>query len=235
MNTQDSHAYSNHDEIWLLLPWYANGSLKAQERERVKAHLGVCLVCRKELAEQAMLARHLQHEPAVEISAKPSFDRLMARIQSEPRPTQPKPKPHWLVAGFKGWLDGMGPLPLATACAAVLLAFTLPFLALEPREPAPAFHTVADSGSLDRFAQNDLRVIFAEPVTEQERATLISAIHGRIVDGPSPSGLYTVRLAESGNSGFGLPQALAHLRANPSVVFAEPALPQPDAKDGDGS
>ena len=234
MNTQESQAYSNHDEIWLLLPWYASGSLKVGERERVKAHLGVCLVCRKELAEQAMLARHLQHEPAVEISAKPSFDRLMARIQSEPTMSQPQGKTPWLAAWMDGLMAGLTPPQLAAACAGLLLAFALPFLALETRDSAPAFHTVADSGSLDRFAQNDLRVIFAEQVTEQERGTLISAIHGRIVDGPGPGGLYTVRLDESGKGGFGLPHALARLQANPSVVFAEPALPQPGSPKGGG-
>jgi len=233
MNTEESKAYSNHDEIWLLLPWYATGHLVAEERERVKSHLSVCLICRRELADQAALARHLQHEPALEISTKPSFDRLMARIQSvesspvvQSKPPQQSKRPS-LTAWINQYLDGLNPLQLAAACAGLLLAFSLPFLNLQQQEPGPGFHTVADSGSLDRFQPTDLRVIFAEQVTEQEIVKLISSIHGRIVDGPSPAGLFTIRLPATGEGATEVGPTLERLRSNSAVVFAEPAIPQP--------
>lgn len=237
MNSQDSQAYANHDDIWLLLPWYANGSLEAGERERVTAHLRVCLLCRKEIAEQTMLAKQLRHEPAVEISPKPSFDRLLARIQSEQatpagRPRATASKRRRLADWIDGLLAGLTPPRLAAACASLALAFALAFLSVRQQQPTAAFHTVADSGSLERFAQNDLRVIFAERVAEQEQARLIAAIQGQIVDGPGPGGIYTVRLAASAGREGGLPHALAQLRGNPAVVFAEPALPQPGQPDG---
>lgn len=233
MNTEDSKAYSNHDEIWLLLPWYATGHLVAEEQERVKSHLNVCLICRRELADQAVLAKHLQHEPALEISTKPSFDRLMARIQSvESSPVvQSKPQQQSKRPSLTSWvnqlLDGLNPLQLAAACTGLLLAFSLPFLNLQPQESGPSFHTVADSGSLDRFEATDLRVIFAEQFTEQQIVTLISSIHGRIVDGPSPNGLFTIRLPATSGGATGVGPALEQLRGNPGVVFAEPAIPQP--------
>jgi len=233
MNSQDSDAYANHDDIWLLLPWYANGSLKAGERERVTAHLRVCLLCRKEMAEQAMLAKRLRHEPAVEISPKPSFDRLMARIQSGQAAPAGRPKAAGRPRRWAAWIDGLlaawTPPRLAAVGASLALAFALAFLPVWQRQPTAAFHTVADSGSLDRFAPNDLRVIFAEQATEQEQARLVTAIQGQIVDGPGPGGIYTVRLAADAG---GLPHALARLRGNPAVVFAEPALPQPGQPGG---
>lgn len=241
MNNQDeSQAYLNHDEIWLLLPWYANGSLQAEEHARVKAHVAVCLVCRKELGEQALLAKHLQHEPAVEISTKPSFDRLMARIQTEAnpvaKPVQPRLQSTWLAAWLEGLRNAMNPWQLATACAGLLLALALPFLLLQNQQTSPDFHTVADSGSLDRFAATDLRVIFAQQATEQEMDALIRAIHGRIVDGPGPNGIFTIRLGDDGASESGISQALTTLQGHPAILFAQPALPRPvKPKDGDGS
>jgi hypothetical protein len=236
MNSQDTQSYTNHDEIWLLLPWHANGSLEAGERERVQAHLRVCLLCRREMAAQATLAKRLRHAPRVDISAKPSFDRLLARIQSgQAAPPKPAAKNPWPAAWAEWLLAGRAPPRLAAACASLLLIAAIPLLPVQRQEPAPGFHTVADSGSLDRFARNDLRVIFAEQATGQEIGRLVSAIQGRIVDGPSPIGLYTVRLAAGGDGGEpGLARVLARLRGSPSVLFAEPALARPSPAGGGG-
>lgn len=240
MNTRqnDTKAYANHDEIWLLLPWYANGSLGEEQREQVKAHLRVCLLCRKEMAEQTTLARRLRHEPRVEISAKPSFDRLMARIQGEqPAPVRPAPPAAAKAAtpGLASWINGLlaglAPPRLVAACASLLLVLALPFLPSEQQASAPAFHTVADGGSLDRFGPGDLRVVFAEPATKQDLGKLLAEVHGRIVDGPSPAGVYTIHL-EAGGSG--LNPALARLRSDPAVVFAEPALPPSHPAESSG-
>ena len=63
-----------------------------------------------------------------------------------------------------------------------------------------------------------VRVVFSDDTREREiRGTLIS-VGGRIVDGPSPTGVYTIELA-AGESA----EAVAdNLRALPRVEFAEP-------------
>jgi hypothetical protein len=227
MNNEKSLPYSRHDEVWALLPWYANDSLGAADVEQVKAHLRVCLVCRKELAEQTKLAERLKHEPQVEISAKPSFDRLLSRIHQEagmPGKYASTPKPRRFALGFDKVLADWQPLPLAAAIALVV-AFTFPFL-LSRVQPdvMPTYHTVADPGSFDQYIQNDLRVVFAAQATTQDISHLIHAIHGEVVDGPNASGAYTIRLAAGSPASFS--QALGQLRGHQSVVFAEPALPQ---------
>jgi hypothetical protein len=220
MNAEEPSPYAHHDEIWLLLPWYANGTLDSAETERVKAHLRVCLSCRRELAGQAALARQVRHDPPVRISAQPSFERLAARIRQEETARPPRKARHWLASLGAG----MPPARLAAACAAGLLALAIPFWPGGP--PQPAYHTVADPGSLDRFAANDLRVMFAAQATRQDIDALLAAVRGRLVDGPSPAGLYTLRLdGPLDGPPDGLPQALGRLRGSPSVAFAEPALP----------
>jgi hypothetical protein len=233
MNNEQSSPYSHHDEVWALLPWYANRSLGAAEYQQVKAHLRVCLVCRKELTAQAKLAERLKHEPQVEISAKPAFDRLLSRIHQESGMTgknAARAKPSRLAPWFNVVLANWQPLPLA-AVIALLLAFIIPaLLSGVPPRGLPTYHTVADPGSFDRYSQNDLRVVFAAQATTADISHLIHAIHGEVVDGPSVGGVYTIRLAASSQAS--LAQALGLLRGNPSVVFAESALPQPPVTVG---
>jgi len=235
MNTQESSPYASHDEVWLLLPWYANGSLRAAEREQVATHLRVCLVCRQELAGQATLAKHLRHEPRVEISAKPSFDRLMRRIDAEAAtPVQHLPAAKEKTGRLAGWIASLTAFPpspqLAAVCAASLLALALPLLLTAIQSGGqPAYHTVADAGGLDRFSRDDLRVVFAGEATKQDISRLVDAVHGGVVDGPSPAGVYTIRLADGGKA----ETALAQLRGSKAVVFAESALPR-TAKPGGG-
>jgi len=235
MNTEAPSPYANHDQVSLLLPWYANDSLDAAEREQVAAHLRVCLSCRQELAGQAALAKRLRHDPLLEISAKPSFERLMRRIDADAqapvhRQSPPRGKTAWLADWIASLTDFPAKPRLAAVAAAMLLALALPLLlTATPPGGQPAYHTVADAGSLDRFTRDDLRVVFADQATKQDIDRLISAIQGKIVDGPSPAGVYTIRLAGGG----AVEPALAQLRGSQSVVFAEPALPQA-AKPGQG-
>jgi hypothetical protein len=242
MNTQQSSAYSNHDEVWSLLPWYANGSLEGSDCERVKAHLQVCLVCRRELANQAMLAKHLEHAPSVEISYKPSFERLMSRIHEE-EGIRAKANGNNQTQGQTPWLTHWINLlngyfttkHLTAAFATGLLGIALALLfSGMPLDGIKTYHTVADSKSLDRFNANDIRVIFADQVTEQEIGKLIGSIHGSLVDGPNPVGAYTVRISGGEGKGASIAQALSQLRGNKAVVFAEPALPQQTDKPKGG-
>ncbi len=236
MNTRQSSAYSGHDEIWLLIPWYANGSLGDSERARVKAHLQACLVCRRELANQAMLAKQLEQTPQLGISCKPSFERLMSRIHGEEaikanRNSQTQDKAQWLE-NLNRWLfPHFTPKHLSAVFATGLLAIALALLfSGTPFNEIKTYHTVANSNSLDRFTTSDIRVIFADQVTEREIGKLIGSIQGNIVDGPNPAGVYTIRVAD----GMPLTQALNQLRGNKSIIFAEPALPQAGKPNGGG-
>jgi hypothetical protein len=244
MNTQSSSAYLDHDEIWLLIPWYANGSLSGSEHDRVKAHVQVCLMCRREFSYQLMLAKQLEHTPRMEISSKPSFERLMSRINEEDSPqTEPMIKPRTKrreqrqgnpqgLARLKGLLIYFTPpkhLAAAFATALLAIAIVLQFGGI-PTYGIKDYHTVANPHELDRFSTQDLRVVFADQVTDQEISALIGSIQGRKLDGPNRVGAITIRIPDSMTAD----QALSQLRDSKLVIFAEPALPQSGKPNGGG-
>lgn len=74
-------------ELRELLPWYANGTLKEEERAKIEAHLARCGRCQHELQE----IRQMKDLVALSVeSASPSeemFTRTIERIHSGERRT----------------------------------------------------------------------------------------------------------------------------------------------------
>jgi hypothetical protein len=159
MNKQTQKSvYADHDDVLMLLPWYASGSLTGGELDRVRDHLKVCLTCRRELASTEFLAQSLEREPAMEISYKPSFERLMARIRQEEqtesmRQARP-PRVSWL-SSLAGWASELlAPKYLVPALATVTMATVIPFMLRDGglgHEEVPAYQTLAMPGSMAKF------------------------------------------------------------------------------------
>jgi len=72
-----------HDSVWLLLPWYANGTLETAERLLVEDHLAGCPGCRDEVARCNGLAAALRGRPEIAPSPHPlQLARLMERLDA---------------------------------------------------------------------------------------------------------------------------------------------------------
>ncbi|MFO1417507.1 MAG: zf-HC2 domain-containing protein [Methylotetracoccus sp.] len=228
MTHEDTSPYAHHDELASLLPWFVNGTLVGTEAERVREHLRVCLECRRELATQRSLLAAVRHEPRMEISPRPSFERLMARIEredrrdethsaatpmivDEPRASQRPRKPaRW-----------RGVYALAASLTAVGVGLGV-MLHVGGDAFEPSYRTVAAAGSLGQFSPRDVRIVFAERTPDQGIAELLHAVDAEIVDGPNAIGVYTVRLGDGiGN----VAQAIDVLRRDTRVQLAEPAAP----------
>lgn len=228
MNKRTQHSvYSDHDEVLLLLPWFANSTLDKADLEKVRNHLKVCLTCRRELASFEMLASNLEREPAWESSYKPSFERLMVKIRQEQGAATAMagsvPRQRWLER-LGGWIaQWAAPRYLVPALATVTVAAVVPFLLRSEGVgswPEPVYQTLAMPGSMAKFADSDVQVVFSDGVSRQEITGLIAAVQGELLEGPSPRGIYTVRI----RSGRDLQASLAQLRQDERVVFAEPVL-----------
>src|ERR1700731_2965530 len=72
-----------HDSVWLLLPWYANGTLETAERLLVEDHLAGCPSCGGEVARCTGLAAALRDRPEIAPSPHPlQLARLMERLDA---------------------------------------------------------------------------------------------------------------------------------------------------------
>ncbi len=128
---------------------------------------------------------------------------------------------------------------LLAAQAAALVAAILGGTALRPGggepggpvsgAPAGAFHTLSDPAPPGPAGgEPRVRVVFADGAAAAAVRDLLLAARARVVDGPTPFGVYTVEtLAAGGGRDRGAELLLARLRVDPAVVFAEPALGTP--------
>jgi hypothetical protein len=285
-----------HENAWLLLPWFANGTLGAAESRQVESHLAACEGCRNELQRCRDLAVALRHEPEAAPSPHPiQLARLMSRLDEID------------TAAARGALTGADevaaidaapgrlatlfaatPRPVRYTLAGQLAALLLLALALSygtrlpaggqaatsaaPAAPGAAtpaaaassralFHTLsAPSAGADASSaapRPQIRIVFAEQATERQIRGVLMKVRGRLVDGPSPLGTYTIEIpappaaaaaasSPAGTSDTAAPRrlgaarpadgppdslgiVLAYLTAQPIVRFAEPVAGMPSA------
>src|SRR6266853_1611254 len=75
-----------HESVWLLLPWHANGTLETAERRQVEDHLAGCPGCREEMARCNTFAAALRDREEIAPSPHPlQLARLMERIEASER------------------------------------------------------------------------------------------------------------------------------------------------------
>jgi anti-sigma-K factor RskA len=174
-----------------LLPWYANGTLKAEDREWVDR----CLAADGDARAELEWYRALQSTIAQSVSGVPP-DLGLARTLQRIRADRPA-----LRDRIRGWLGavGLGPVaalarPIAAIAAVVVIAvqggviYSLTRHGEEDAQQIRALRAVpADEGPL-------LRVNFAPDAREADIRLLLSAVEGSLVGGPGQLGDYYVRV-----------------------------------------
>jgi hypothetical protein len=215
-----------HGECWNLLPWIANESAAAKEVARVEEHLRGCRECQQELEFQRQLRNAIRSEDAVVLAPQTSLQKLMQRIDtdtdldevSEPSPAQSVAPPRRKPARWSRWL--------AVAAAVQGIAITGLLAALWSQSPetltAPRYTGLVESGKA--VTQRPvLRVVFASDVALDDMNQVVRSVKAQIVAGPSEAGVYTLGLPTGSSDEPGIAKALAQLRADSHVKFAEPA------------
>lgn len=229
-----------HQRMWDLLPWYANGTLLDGERRTVEAHLAECPRCREEIVACQRLGEAIRQTEETAPAAHPArLARLMERIDDEERNGEHGWRRAVLAPwqGLAGLLRATPPLARGALVAQLVLLVALAGLLVRqsplPDEatpasavtapPAPAYETLSESAPAPATPETTarLRLVFAEGTTEQEARNLLLGIRGQIVAGPSALGVYTVEVPAGPDP---LEKVLAHLRAQPRVSLAEPAV-----------
>lgn len=233
---------TGHEEVWDLLPWYVNGSLEEGDIHRVEGHLEGCGICREEVRYWRGFAGSLQEEGDLAISADAGLARLRRHLTGSAAAGggAPRPEPASSRHRPRRWLAGLraapGPLrwALAAQLAAILILGGLLVGVRGGPEPAGAeaapsaaageFRTLSDIPVPAAAGTGLLRVVFTDHAREREIRGALIAVGGRIVDGPSPTGVYTVAVDEAGGG-----TAVQSLRSFSQVVFAERAATSPEA------
>lgn len=211
----------NHRQAWDLIPWFINGSAPESSAASLEHHLQECPECRAEVAAQRAILQAMKTRPLVENMPHGSLQKLWARIDAQPAPPASsraaaqeegtRQRPPRLVM----WLAA------AIAMQALLLgAVTLLLLRLPPEEAS--FRTVSTPPAVT--ASPSVRAVFAPDMTLGELQALLERAGLRIVNGPTPEGVYSLA-GKQASPAADPSRALAVLRSHPATRFAEPIGP----------
>jgi hypothetical protein len=218
-----------HSEIIELLPWYANSTLSEDERKAVESHLADCSECAREVKNLAIM-RNAVIETGNKVPAPSAnaLNRALAQIEDYERSREQTTQKSASRPGIGErisslWSGWWSPMPLlARTVIAVQLVLLLGFgAALIYQHNQNTVYTTSSGPAGDKTSTR-LAVGFSNGATEQDIRQTILAVHGKIIDGPSALGLYTVQVPIAPEHSQEIDNVLNTLRQNQRVVrFAE--------------
>ena len=225
-----SSAACGQQEIPALLPWYVNGTIGEQDRQRVDAHLDLCPSCRADLARERLICRSMTVETAVEHMPAASLKRLQARLDgvtappadAAPQADAPTQVSAALPRRSAAWQAAMA-ASIAVAVVALSLLAADRWLQFRARTSVPSYYTVTTSAA--RAPGEVIRAVFSPTITLAELQAILDETQLRIVSGPTEAGVYS--LAAKSDRPVG--SSLTLLRGNSNVRFAESTLPSSGA------
>jgi hypothetical protein len=216
-----------HGECWNLLPWIANESAAAKDLARVEKHLSDCRECQEELDFQRQLREAIRCEEAIVLAPQTSLHKLMQRIDSVPdmddedeaAPAAAEPVLARREPARLRWL------PIAAAVQGIAIAGLLAALWSQSREELTAGrYSLLETPTAAVAGSPVIRVVFAGNVALDDMNRVLRSIDAQIIAGPSEAGVYTLGLASGAADRSGVDKAIAQLRADGRVMFAEPAV-----------
>ncbi len=232
-----------HKECAELLPWLVNGTLAAEDRQRLDAHLAGCAECRAEAAEQARLRDHILREDSVLYAPQNSLQKLLNRIDAEAEKSPGKPRDGKQLPAGRGVAGTRTGWPHVRSLAATFVAgafavgAAVSILSQAGGErqtvsstDSTARYSTLTSGTAESLTIPAARVVFAPTTSVARLSELLRQHRARVVAGPTEAGVYTLTFDAdpvSSNAAGTLPQvesAIVALRAEPDVLFAEPVL-----------
>lgn len=223
-----------HNTMTELLPWYANGTLEPQERNLVAEHLAACPECREELAHYQQLSAAIPDASDTN-DWQPSiahFSEILSAIDAQESVAMAY-KPALKKSSFwqqcRNWLHSKNqPLVWALTVESIALATLVMFMVMprfgQTASEQAVFQTLSDAQAPVANGLPRAHIVFADDMTIAEMRVLLPSVQGRVVDGPSKLGIYTVELAIA-TSTDSVNSAIAELRNHPKVKLAEPVQP----------
>lgn len=205
MSTTRSSEPFDHDTSWDLIPWWVNESLAAEEAEGVTQHVNHCQECQTEVREQRRLAEALSRETDTFTDLEAGWNRLARALDRESK-------------GAPNERASLRRLLIAAVIAQVILfGGMIGYVGwLQSPSNAEPFRTLSTPATLAAGGAR-LRVVPAPETTISKLQASLLAVDGRIVDGPSPAGVFTISVPQAQQN-----EALGALRSKPFILLAEP-------------
>lgn len=204
----------SHERVAELLPWMVNATLDNSEDAEVREHVSDCVTCRDHLELLAELYAAVQEGPSAEVDSFEALDAMRLRLEHDgaaesgrARPRPPSRLVRWVL--------------FAQAAALVFALGLIFFQRANPQPPPTSFRTLADTSPATAATDPQARVLFSEGATERQIRELLHQIGGRIVDGPSEMGLYTVELETDAGDSATVVNRVEALRHDTNVRFVE--------------
>ena len=201
-----------HVAVQRLLPWYLTGRLATAEHDAVETHLAQCPECRAELETERQW-QLLQPGHGAQVDVEDGWARLRARLSGELAPpavaTPPTPRrrawqaPAWVRLPVRAWT---APAMLSVALVAAI-GYTL-----RPMPVVGEYHALSAPAAGGATAV----VRFNPDATEAQIRHGLKDSGARLVDGPTVSDAYVVRLPREHYAA-----ALDKLRKEPGVALVE--------------
>jgi anti-sigma factor RsiW len=222
MNATDNNKTTEPDDVEVLLPWHAAGTLSPSDARRVEA----ALARDPELARRFALVRqelgetiHL-NETLGEPSTR-AMEKLFAGIDAEPkRAYAASPALGARIAEFFGSLS---PRTLAWSAVAAALAIMLQAAVLTnvmlKDSGAPAGYQTASAPGTPSGDEAFTLIRFAPQATSEEINKFLEANKLSVVSGPMTGGLYKVRVAMTGLPKTDLARIVRKLQEDKAVSF----------------
>jgi anti-sigma-K factor RskA len=220
--TRSSDIRCMHSEIHELIPWWVNGRLSAAEAAQVESHLEQCAECRADVEVERRILAAVRHRTQVEYAPQASFQKLWTRIEEIERevPSRAMSNVPETVQAGRTAIDSRWKL-----AAALVLCLGLGLLAAAWRQSTPVSempqYRTATASEPVASAPAQIRVVFSPEVTIDELTRIVRGNRLAIVEGPSESGVYGLAIVPGDQ--LSTADALARLRSDPRVRFAEPA------------
>jgi anti-sigma factor RsiW len=203
-----------HVAVQRLLPWYLTGRLATPEHDAVEAHLAQCPECRAELETERQW-QLLQPGHGAQVDVEDGWARMRARLGGEAAPLPASASHPAAKASRRGWLAPAWRAPARVWAMPAMLSVALVAAIGYTLRPAPLagdFHTLAAPAETGATAV----VRFRPEATEAQIRQGLKDSGARLVDGPTVSDAYVVRLPREHYAA-----AIDRLRKAPGVALVE--------------
>lgn len=211
-----------YDELEACLPWYVNGTLDSETRNRIDtallidAHLRKALELARDEAEAVTDINEAMEGPSPRV-----LDNIMSRLPPVSRTSSAFIR-GFLVDRVTGFIAALRPKTLvyATAAAALVMTFQTGVIGMlvfqDAKTTGPELASVPGE---DIFGRNlKLMVKFTPGAEFSQVAELLEEFDAEIVGGPAGGGLFTIGLEMPQDGEAGIDKLIQDLRSRPEIV-----------------